>query len=233
MCGINGIISFKKELKVNLKSEISIMNNLIVHRGPDDDGVFNYNDSDYSIAMGMRRLSIIDLSDGKQPIYSDNKKIVIVFNGEIYNYKILRKELINDGVIFKTQSDTEVILKLYETEGTSSFKKLDGMFAFSIYDQTKNKVFIARDFFGEKPLYYTKKEGRFIWASELKSVLKISTVIPEIDKKGLNLFFKLTYIPAPYTIYQDIYKLEPNHFITYDLKTHEYKSEVIEKTKQY
>ena len=137
----------------------------------------------------------------------------------------------NQGVSFKTKSDTEVILKLYETEGTTAFKKLDGMFAFSIYDQTINKVFIARDFFGEKPLYYTKTKDKFIWGSELKSILKLSPILPEIDKLGLNLFFKLTYIPAPYTIYEGVYKLESNHFLTYDLNTHEYNSSIIDAPK--
>ena len=139
MCGINGLISLQLESQEQLKSYITQMNDLIIHRGPDDDGVFIDSNDDISIAMGMRRLSIIDLSSGKQPIYSKDGKLVIVFNGEIYNYKTLRNELENQGVSFKTKSDTEVILKLYETEGTTAFKKLDGMFAFSIYDQTINR----------------------------------------------------------------------------------------------
>tara|TARA_R110002049_G_scaffold2235_1_gene16333 strand:+ start:11600 stop:13498 length:1899 start_codon:yes stop_codon:yes gene_type:complete len=228
MCGINGFITIKKSNEEQLRSDINRMNDLIIHRGPDDDGIFTHINANGAIAMGMRRLSIIDLSSGKQPIYSKEGKLVIVFNGEIYNYKTLRSELENNGVIFKTKSDTEVILKLYETQGTPAFKKLDGMFAFSIYDQTINKVFIARDFFGEKPLYYTKTNDTFMWGSELKSILKLSTVLPEIDKTGLNLFFRLTYIPAPFTIYEGIYKLEPNHFLTYNLNTNEYKSNVIE-----
>lgn len=228
MCGINGFITIKKSNEEQLRSDINRMNDLIIHRGPDDDGIFTHINANGAIAMGMRRLSIIDLSSGKQPIYSKEGKLVIVFNGEIYNYKTLRSELENNGVIFKTKSDTEVILKLYETQGTPAFKKLDGMFAFSIYDQTINKVFIARDFFGEKPLYYTKTNDTFMWGSELKSILKLSTVLPEIDKTGLNLFFRLTYIPAPFTIYEGIYKLEPNHFLTYNLNTHEYKSTLIE-----
>lgn len=231
MCGINGLISLKQESEEILSTYITQMNDLIIHRGPDDDGIFMQSNSDCSIVMGMRRLSIIDLSSGKQPIYSEDKKNVIVFNGEIYNYKILRKELMDSGITFKTHSDTEVILKLYENQGTDSFKKLDGMFAFSIYDENLNKVFIARDFFGEKPLYYTQSNDAFIWASELKSILKINKIKPEIDKMGLNLFFRLTYIPAPYTIYKNIFKLEPNHFLTYDCGTHEYIVNVIEKEK--
>lgn len=231
MCGINGFISIKGESQNKLQSNITQMNDRIIHRGPDDDGDFTYSEEAFSIAMGMRRLSIIDLNSGKQPIYSEDKEIIIVFNGEIYNYRTLRNELENDGVTFATQSDTEVILKLYENQGTTSFSKLDGMFAFSIYDKKKGKVFIARDFFGEKPLYYTQKEGRFIWASELKSIMKLINTVPGIDKKGLNLFFKLTYIPAPFTIYEGVKKLEPNHFITYDLESHQFESNPIEETK--
>jgi asparagine synthase (glutamine-hydrolysing) len=231
MCGINGFISLKKETEKQLINNISMMNDLIIHRGPDDDGVFVQSDTDISMAMGMRRLAIIDLSAGNQPMYSENKKIIIVFNGEIYNYQILRKELMASGVTFKTHSDTEVILKLYENQGTASFKKLDGMFAFSIYDKSINKVFIARDFFGEKPLYYTASEDKFVWASELKSILKLRRNTPEIDKVGLNLYFKLTYIPAPYTIYKNVYKLEPNHFISYDVNTHQHEISIIEEPK--
>ena len=228
MCGINGFISSKEEQEIQLKSDIALMNDMIIHRGPDDDGIFIDSDSEFSIAMGMRRLSIIDLSSGKQPIYNDDQSIVIVFNGEIYNYRELKDGLINQGVTFKTQSDTEVILRLYEKEGTDAFKKLDGMFGFSIYDKRINKVFIARDFFGEKPLYYTERNGKFIWASELKSILKLINMSPGIDKMGLNLFFRLTYIPAPYTIYEGIRKLEANHFLTYDLASKSYEIKPIE-----
>jgi asparagine synthase (glutamine-hydrolysing) len=228
MCGINGVIHQKKKSIEELKMEINSMNDLIIHRGPDDDGVFTFNESsDFSLAMGMRRLSIIDLNSGKQPIFSDDKKIVIVFNGEIYNYKVLKRELEEKGVKFNTKSDTEVILKLYETYGVSSFKKLDGMFGFSIFDLNKNKVYIARDYFGEKPLYYTKVNDKFIWASELKGLMKSLNSKPSINKTGLNLFFRLTYIPAPYTIYDDVHKLEPNHFLTYDLTNGELTSEII------
>lgn len=228
MCGINGLISTKQEDLNNLKRAINGMNTMIIHRGPDDDGIFSITKPEFSLAMGMRRLAIIDLNTGKQPIYSEDNSIVIVFNGEIYNYKTLRDDLIHRGSHFKTHSDTEVILKLYEQEGIEGFKKLDGMFAFSIYDSNKEKLYIARDFFGEKPLYYTQQQGKFIWASELKSIIKQLTEKPQIDRNGLNLYFKLTYIPAPYTIYRNICKLEPNCFLTYDLKTHQVVNAIIE-----
>ncbi|MDO5980477.1 asparagine synthase (glutamine-hydrolyzing) [Flavivirga spongiicola] len=217
MCGINGYIKFNRESEEQLKADMNIMNDLIFHRGPDEDGVFNESNDSYSIAMAMRRLSIIDLSSGKQPIFSSDKNIVIVFNGEIYNYRELKSKLIEEGVSFSTTSDTEVILKLYEKHGVESFKELDGMFAFSIYDKNKNKLYITRDFFGEKPLYYFKDGNQLIWASELKSIIKIIDKKPEISKKGLNLYFRLTYIPAPYTIYDGIKKLEANHYIEYDI----------------
>jgi asparagine synthase (glutamine-hydrolysing) len=172
--------------------------------------------------MAMRRLSIIDLSSGRQPIFSDDKQIVIVFNGEIYNYRTIKSRLVSEGVTFHTTSDTEVILKAYEKYGIESFQWLDGMYGFSIYDKNINKLFIARDFFGEKPLYYTQNDKQFIWASELKSIVKTIDYKPNISKKGLNLYFRLTYIPAPYTIYEGIRKLEANHYLEYDLNTFEY-----------
>ena len=218
MCGINGYIAINTQNKLQVKNNLSKMNDLIFHRGPDEDGFFCEETDTSTIGMAMRRLSIIDLSSGKQPIYSDDKSIVIVFNGEIYNYRELKDKLKNLGVTFKTTSDTEVILKLYEKFGVASFKELDGMFGFSIYDKNKNKLYIARDFFGEKPLYYYKSKNQFIWASELKSITNVIDTKPEINSKGLNLYFRLTYIPAPYTIYDNIHKLKQNHFIEFNVK---------------
>ncbi|THV58104.1 asparagine synthase (glutamine-hydrolyzing) [Flagellimonas alvinocaridis] len=231
MCGINGFIKKSDPGNTELKAQINTMNDLIFHRGPDDDGVFCKTTGNYALAMGMRRLSIIDLSTGKQPISNDSGTITIVFNGEIYNYQVLRNELQSKGVTFKTKSDTEVILKLYELEGESSFKKLDGMFAFSIHDNERGKVFIARDFFGEKPLYYSKSDNQFIWASELKSLVPYLEEKPKISATGVNLFFRLTYIPPPFTIYENVHKLEANHYIEYDLGTHTYSTHQIEPDK--
>ncbi len=220
MCGINGIIAKTNRNKNEVTSILNTMNNLIIHRGPDEDGLFSEENDAFSVGMGMRRLSIIDLSSGKQPIFSDDKQIVIVFNGEIYNYKVLKAKLEAEGVNFNTSSDTEVILKAYEKYGVESFQWLDGMYGFSIYDKNINKLFIARDFFGEKPLYYTHTGKEFIWASELKSIINTIDFTPSISKKGLNLYFRLTYIPAPHTIYDNIFKLEANHYIEYDLASH-------------
>ena len=221
MCGINGIIHKTECEEKEILTTLTKMNNLIIHRGPDEDGFIAANsEKGYGLGMAMRRLSIIDLSSGKQPIYSDDEKIVIVFNGEIYNYESLKADLESTGVTFKTSSDTEVILKLYEKHGVESFKWLDGMYGFSIYDKNIDKLFIARDFFGEKPLYYTNTDNQFVWASELKSIIDTHPLKPGISKKGLNLFLRLTYIPAPYSIYDNILKLEANHYIEYNLLDH-------------
>ena len=216
MCGINGIVK-KNTSEIQIEEQLKIMNQCIVHRGPDDEGIFTKQFSSHSFGFGMRRLSIIDLQSGHQPIYSADRLKVIVFNGEIYNYKILKRELQNQGVTFQTTSDTEVILKLYETYGTDSFAKLDGMFVFSIYDETLNKIFIARDYFGEKPLYYQHNNSGLIFSSELKSLKAVQNESFTIDKKGLSLYFQLTYIPAPFTIYEGVSKLEANHFLEYNI----------------
>ena len=218
MCGINGFVSKKHKETEIIDGILGKMNHEIIHRGPDQDGFFTENDRSFSIGMAMRRLSIIDLSTGKQPIFSADNQKVIVFNGEIYNYKVLKQEHLLD-YSFKTNSDTEVIIALYEKYGTQAFAMLDGMFAFSIYDKTANKIFIARDFFGEKPLYYTQNGDDFYWCSELKSMLKVVSRCPEINKQAVNLYFQLTYIPAPYTIYDGIHKLNANHFLEVDCET--------------
>lgn len=228
MCGINGLLAINKV--DNLSEQLTAMNNFIIHRGPDADGEFVAIEDNYSIAMGMRRLSIIDLNTGNQPIYSEDFSKVIVFNGEIYNYEIIKEQLITQGCVFKTNSDTEVILKLYEKEGVKSFGKLDGMFAFSIYDKEIGKVIIARDFFGEKPLYYSQTKDGFIWASELKSIIRTLTNTPDINTTSLSLYFQLTYIPAPFTIYNGIHKLEANHYIELDCQQNSHKILEIDKT---
>lgn len=198
------------------------MNQEIFHRGPDQDGFFVDEEEKFSVGMAMRRLSIIDLSTGEQPMSSDDKSIQLVFNGEIYNYLQLKENLRQKGIEFKTTSDTEVILRLYENLGTASFAMLDGMFAFSIYDKKLKKIFIARDYFGEKPLYYTQEGDTFYWASELKSIIRNTKQKPPISLEGLNLFFQFTYVPAPFTIYENIHKLKANHYLEYDCKRSSY-----------
>ena len=233
MCGINGLV-YKNAENTDVQSIIGKMNQKIIHRGPDEDGFFVEHLEDKTIAFAMRRLSIVDLSTGKQPIFTEDKSKVIVFNGQIYNSEELKKTLVQKGFVFHTSSPAEVVLKLYEYFGLEAFKMLDGVFAFSIYDKILDKIFIARDFFGDKPLHYQHSEKGLIWASELKSIISVLDKKPEIDNTGLNLYFQLTYIPAPFTIYKGISKLESNSFIEYDvntnaLKIHEIHSEKIEK----
>ena len=233
MCGINGLV-YKNAENTDVQSIIGKMNQKIIHRGPDEDGFFVEHLQDKTIAFAMRRLSIVDLSTGKQPIFTEDKNKVIVFNGQIYNSEELKKTLVQKGFAFHTSSPAEVVLKLYECFGLEVFKMLDGVFAFSIYDKILGKIFIARDFFGDKPLHYQHSEKGLIWASELKSIISVLNKKPEIDNTGLNLYFQLTYIPAHFTIYKGISKLESNSFIEYDvntnaLKIHEIHSEKIEK----
>ena len=233
MCGINGLV-YKNAENTDVQSIIEKMNQKIIHRGPDEDGFFVEHLEDKTIAFAMRRLSIVDLSTGKQPIFTEDKSKVIVFNGQIYNSEELKKTLVQKGFAFHTSSPAEVVLKLYECFDLEAFKMFDGVFAFSIYDKILGKIFIARDFFGDKPLHYQHSEKGLIWASELKSIISVLDKKPEIDNTGLNLYFQLTYIPAPFTIYKGISKLESNSFIEYDvntnaLKIHEIHSEKIEK----
>lgn len=217
MCGINGILVKSDDL--NIRGILTKMNNKIIHRGPDDEGYLTETATNYSIGMSMRRLAVLDILSGQQPIYSNDKQKVIVYNGEIYNHQSLKNILKEKGYQFSTRSDTEIIVNLYDCFGTESFSMLDGMFAFSIYDKTIDKLFIVRDFFGEKPLYYSVQNDRIIWASELKSIVEVFDYKPEINRTALNIYLQLTYIPAPYSIFENIFKLEPNKFIEIDCNT--------------
>ncbi len=210
MCGINGFVDFKNQLNREVRHDtIHKMNEKIIYRGPDSEGIF---DGDW-FSMGMRRLSIIDLNNGNQPIYNEDKSVVIVFNGEIYNHRLLRSKLKEKGHIFSTNSDTETIVHLYEEFGENAFAKLDGMFAFSIYDRKREQIFIVRDRIGEKPLYYTKEKQYFGYGSEMRSLVEAKLTDKEIDSAALSLYLRYTYIPAPYSIYKDVKKLKAGHFL--------------------
>lgn len=205
MCGIAGIIHFKSTAT---NSEVKSLCDRLSKRGPDAEGFF----TEGGVGLGHRRLSIIDLDTGGQPMFSKDKNIVLVFNGEVYNFLEIRSELEKIGHTFFTHSDTEVIIEGYIEFGiTGILERLEGMFAFALYDKAKHIVYIARDKFGEKPVYYFHNEEKFIFGSELKA---IEDFLPEkkINHTALNLFLSLSYIPAPYTIYRDVYKLEPGHF---------------------
>jgi len=213
MCGICGIINLDPTHRVNFKM-LKMMCNEIYYRGPDADGYF----VEENVGLGMRRLSIIDLQGGFQPIYNEDKSICIVFNGEIYNFRQLRSELIKIGHRFYTNSDTEVIIHLYEEFGENCVKRLRGMFAFAIWDNNKKQLFIARDRLGIKPLYYSITSGSFLFSSELKCILSTSMVHKEIDLTALSDFFSFLYVPAPRTIFKNIFKLMPAHYLV--LKNH-------------
>jgi asparagine synthase (glutamine-hydrolysing) len=208
MCGINGIHSVNNIEKSLL---VKNMNTKLIHRGPDQEGFY----SNLKISLGMRRLSIIDLATGNQPVFSDDKSKCIVFNGEIYNYKKIRKDLENFGVTFNTNSDTEVILKSYIYWGEKCLEYFRGMFAFAIYDNQKDELLLARDAFGEKPLYYSNFEGNFVFSSEIKAILETGLIPKKININAMNIYLQLGYIPAPYSIIDNIYKLEPGHFLVF------------------
>lgn len=213
MCGINGFIQNNNHLdNSQLETLIDTMNNQIVHRGPDENGKYITD----NFALGMTRLSIIDLKSGSQPIFNKDRTKLIVLNGEIYNYKELRKILLSKGYVFTTDSDTEVILHAYEEFGAACLDHLLGMFSFAIYDLTNKFLFIARDRAGEKPLYYHRSDNYFIFASELKSILSTKLVPKIIDTKALVQYLRLTYIPAPLTILEDVFKLPQAHYLTID-----------------
>lgn len=206
MCGIAGILSKGKNIT---QVQIEEMCTRMTLRGPDAQGIY----LNKNVALGHRRLSIIDLDTGDQPMYSTNKNVIIVFNGEIYNFNILKNDLIQKGYIFNTTSDTEVIINSYLEYGIEKcLENLEGMFAFALYDVKKETLYVARDKFGEKPLYYISKSDAFLFASELKALMP-ELQSNEICKTGLNYFLSLTYIPAPFTIYKNIHKLMPGSFV--------------------
>ena len=207
MCGICG---FTGEVENKLKV-IESMAELITHRGPDDSGYF----IDKDIAMGFRRLSIIDLESGKQPIYNETNTLVVTFNGEIYNYKILREELINLGHKFYTQTDSEVLVHGYEQWGKDVVKKLRGMFAFAIWDRKNNSLFLARDPFGIKPLHWSKCGNSFLYASEIKSLLMFPGFEKKFNYKMLELYLSFQYAVPPETFFENVYALLPGHTLTY------------------
>jgi len=209
MCGITGFISNKK--KEEKKKIIKKMADVIKHRGPDGEGYY----VDDNIALGHRRLSIIDLKGGDQPLYNEKENLVIVFNGEIYNFKELKDDLLKKKHVFKTKSDTEVIIHGYEEYGYDIVKKLRGMFAFVIWDNKKKELFGARDQFGIKPFYYYKKDDKFMFASEIKSLLEHPDFEKELNKESLKNYLVFQYDALNETFFKNVYKLDPGHYFVY------------------
>ncbi len=218
MCGIAGIVNLNG--KPVDKDLIVRMTNTLNHRGPDDEGSFYSNDirqtssSSIGVGLGHKRLSIIDLSEaGRQPLSNEDGTVWLVCNGEIYNYKELAKEVESKGHKLKSKTDSEVIIHLYEEYGDNFVPRLQGMFAFAIWDSRKKRAIIARDRVGIKPLYYYFKDGVFIFASEIKAILSNDCVKREIDTLSLNQYLSFLYTPAPKTIFKDILKAEPGSLL--------------------
>ncbi|MBN1233602.1 MAG: asparagine synthase (glutamine-hydrolyzing) [Candidatus Coatesbacteria bacterium] len=201
MCGICGIYGQYE----NRERMVEKMSSAIIHRGPDDVGYFN----DPGISVANRRLSIIDIKGGHQPIISKDGRWVIVYNGEIYNYRELRNELIKERIIFHTDSDTEVLLNQFIHRGLDGLSSLNGMFAFSIWDTKEKKLFLGRDPIGIKPLYYAIKDKNVFFASEIKSLRQVNDLPVSVDIDNLRLFLSFRFFPHPYTMFKGIYSLEP------------------------
>lgn len=214
MCGISGIISKNQIIKSELLNSVEVL----AHRGPDGNGT--YISTNEKVGFGHSRLSFIELSDmGKQPFSNEDGSLVITFNGEIYNYKDLKKELESKGIIFQTKTDTEVILQSYAFWGTEMLSKLKGMFAFAIYDEQKKTILMARDRFGIKPLFYTSQNDSFAFGSEIKALLAFSGVKKEIRKESVARFLANRYIPTPFTIWENILQLPPAHYLVMSTET--------------
>jgi len=210
MCGIAGIVQTRPDGAVD-EATVHRMCEAIVHRGPDDEGIF----VKAGVGLGMRRLSIIDLAGGHQPVFNEDKTVWIVFNGEIYNFPELRAELEKCGHRFYTNTDTEVIVHLYEDLGADCVKKLRGMFAFALYDERRGKLLMARDRFGKKPLHYALAGGRLLFGSEIKSILAVAPELASVNNEALLQYMYYGYIPDPITSFLAIQKLPPGYLLEF------------------
>jgi asparagine synthase (glutamine-hydrolysing) len=208
MCGICGIFEFERR-QAFPRQLLERMNQTIVHRGPDDDGFY----LGEGVGFAFRRLSIIDVAGGHQPISNEDGTLWVMLNGEIYNYPELRKELEAKGHRFATHSDTETIVHLYEECGEESFARLRGMFAIALWDSRHRRLLLARDRVGKKPLFYAADRERIVFGSELKALLAAGGISREVNREGLSDYFSLGYIPAPKTIYRAARKLRPGHYL--------------------
>ncbi|MBW2647183.1 MAG: asparagine synthase (glutamine-hydrolyzing) [Deltaproteobacteria bacterium] len=208
MCGIAGICNIDRPDGISLET-IKNMTGVLNHRGPDEAGVYV---DDY-IGLGHARLSIIDLSSGVQPIHNEDKSLWIVYNGEVFNYVELKKDLVKKGHRFYTTSDTEVVLHLYEEEGPDCLSKLNGQFGLAIWDSRKKELFLARDRLGIRPLYYTIANGTLVFGSEIKAIFMNKNVRREIDPVAMDQIFTFWTTLAPRTVFKDIYELPPGHYL--------------------
>ena len=225
MCGIAGGV-WSHDAQGLTIDDLNRMTQSIAHRGPDGQGhliippkrdpsIVDGRPSP-GVALGFRRLSIIDLALGHQPLGNEDGSVQIVFNGEIYNYQQIRHRLEGSGHLFRSQSDTETIVHLYEDLGVDCFSHLNGMFALAIWDSHRDRLVLARDRLGKKPLYYTIQNGRLLFASELKSLMTLPGIAKQIDPGAIDLFLTYQYIPHPHSIYRGIHKLPPGHFAVFE-----------------
>lgn len=203
MCGICGVIFAEHDRPVDAKL-IESMSSTIVHRGPDEQGIH----VDGNVGLGSRRLSIIDLEGGRQPIHNEDKTIWVVFNGELYNYPELTHSLSRRGHHFYTHTDTEIIVHAYEEFGDEFLQHLNGMFALALWDSRRQRLVLARDRMGIKPLYYALHDGALIFGSELKTILTYPGIPRTVDLVALNEYLSFEYVPTPRTIFQGISKLD-------------------------
>ncbi|MFH0821781.1 MAG: asparagine synthetase B, partial [Pseudomonadota bacterium] len=216
MCGVCGFAG------AGDNSDLQAMMGAMIHRGPDAAGHRHYPPA--RLYLGHMRLTIIDLETGHQPMQTSDGRLVVTYNGEIYNYPELRRELESFGHVFRTHhSDTEVLLHGYRQWGEDLPVHLNGMWAFAIYDQSSNRLFLSRDRFGKKPIYYTRQNGTFAFASELTALLKHSRVTASVSQLGLKKYFAYGFIPSPQTIFTGIHKLPGGHNLVVDMKLHEYR----------
>ena len=212
MCGICGVLELKGECR-DSREHVEAMAQTLVHRGPDDDGYY----VNPPVALGFRRLSIVDLSGGHQPMSNGDGTVWIVFNGEIYNHTSIRSDLERRGYRYATRSDTETVLHLYEEYGDDCVHHLRGMFAFAIWDMSKKRLFCARDRLGIKPFYYVATRERFAFASEMKALFELPGLHPKMNHRALPEFFALGYLSASGSLFQGILKLLPGHRLSIDL----------------
>src|SRR5690242_15387912 len=210
MCGICGVAGGDP---AGARDLVQLMTAAMAHRGPDDEGLV----TDDQVVLGMRRLSIIDVEGGHQPMANDDSSIWIVQNGEIYNHLELRAQLIAHGHVFKTHSDTEVLVHAYEQWGEAVVERLNGMFAFAVHDRRAGAVFLARDRVGIKPLHYAVDGERFVFASELKALLRDPALRRGIDPVALDEYLAYEFVPSPRSIVRGISKLRPGHTLTWSL----------------
>ncbi|HYP54376.1 MAG TPA: hypothetical protein VEQ42_12585, partial [Pyrinomonadaceae bacterium] len=213
MCGISGIISREGVTRGDL-ARVAAMSRALVHRGPDDSGAYDA----AHVALASRRLSLIDLGGGRQPLYNEDRSLALVANGEIYNHAELRRRLEARGHRFTTGSDCEAVLHAYAEYGTACVEHLRGMFAFALWDGMRRRLVLARDPLGEKPLYLYERDGRLLFASEMKALLRSGEVPFELDPEAVDLFFHYQYVPEPRTALRGVRKLDAARLLVVEVE---------------